>query len=118
MLFHLQKEGYPSYTPIAIVERASSPDQRLIASTLEEIECVLASSEVGEQRTPGMIVVGWAVLSLDGPKGDLNILDDAYREGVNEEKLWELDKARVCRWLGGKHGIIKDGLPSEWERFV
>lgn len=118
MLSHLQKEGYPNYAPIAIVERASSPDQRLIASTLEGIEHVLASSEVGEQRTPGMIVVGWAVLSLDGPNGDLGVLDDACREGVNEEELRELDQARVSRWLGGKHGIIKDRLPSEWENFV
>jgi len=118
MLFHLQEQGYPHYVPIAIVERASSPDQRLIASTLEGIERVLASSEVGEQRTPGMIVVGWAVISLDGLKGDLEVLDDASREGSNKEELEEMDKGRISRWLGKKRGIIRDGLPAEWEQFM
>jgi uroporphyrin-III C-methyltransferase len=118
ILSHLQKQGYPNYVPIAIVERASSPDQRLIAGTLEGIERVLASSEVGEQRTPGMIVVGWAVLSLDGSKGDLDVLDDASREDINEDGLEKLDMVRVNRWLGGKYGIIRDGLTSEWEQFV
>jgi len=120
MLSRMGKQGYPRYLPIALIERASSPDQRLIASTLEWIGGVLDSSDLGELRSPGMIVVGWAVLSLDGLKGDLDVLDDAGRDGmsdVSERELEELDRSRISRWLGGKHRTVKDGLPSEWDQF-
>ncbi|KAF9237098.1 uroporphyrin-III C-methyltransferase [Melanogaster broomeanus] len=48
--------AYPVCTPISIIERGSMPDQR------GDVESALAS--VGEQRPPGMMVIGWAVLAL------------------------------------------------------
>ncbi|KAI0027399.1 tetrapyrrole methylase [Vararia minispora EC-137] len=95
--------AYPLNTPIAIIERASMPDQRALVSTLAHIAEALESC--GEQRPPGMIVIGWAVLSLAG-NGCVDVLeDDAEAE----------DDARVVRWLGGKKWRVSEGLPSGWD---
>jgi len=53
---------YPPYLPIAIIERASMPDQHVTSGTLSTI--VQALEAGGPQRPPGMIVVGWSVLGL------------------------------------------------------
>lgn len=108
---------YPPCLPIAIVERASMPDQRLIAATLDTIQRVLDGPDVGELRSPGMIVVGWVVLALEG-KGDLDTLDDALVEGRTAQELEELDHARILRWLGGGSSLIRDGLPSQWDQLL
>lgn len=91
--------SYPGNLPIAIIERASSPDQRLIAGTIETIERVLEG--VGEQRTPGMIVIGWVVLALEGA-GDLDVLDDVAKE---DESIDELDTKRLEKWFAGRGGV-------------
>ncbi|KAI0311013.1 uroporphyrin-III C-methyltransferase [Amylostereum chailletii] len=95
--------AYPAHTPIAIIERASMPDQRVIVSTLAHVATALASS--GEQRPPGMIVVGWAVLSLWG-SGDVGVLEPGA-EGQ--------DLARVERWLGGEHWRVVEGVDPGWD---
>ena len=110
-------QPYPRHLPIAIVERASSPDQRLIAATLDTIQGALESVEVGELRSPGMIVIGWVVLALEG-RGDLEVLDDVLPENRSEEQLHALDEARVSRWLDGRSRVIRDGLPAEWNQFI
>jgi len=81
--------AYPRILPIAVIERGSMPDQRVIFSTLKDIVRALESS--GEQRPPGMMVIGWAVLSLCG-EGDMSVLDNGA-EGRDEE--------RVRSWLQG-----------------
>lgn len=93
---------YPSNTPIAIIERGSMPDQRVIASTLQHVAAALES--VGEQRPPGMIVIGWSVLALWG-KGDVGVLD----EGPTR------DDERVKEWLGESHWRVNEGLDTGWE---
>ncbi|KAG2110697.1 uroporphyrin-III C-methyltransferase, partial [Suillus clintonianus] len=60
-------------SPIAIIERGSMPDQRVVASTLGDICEALDCA--GEQRPPGMMVVGWAVLALQGT-GDTSVLEE------------------------------------------
>lgn len=95
--------AYPSSTPIALIERASMPDQRIICSTLRDIAAGLES--VGEQRPPGMLVVGWSVLSLWG-QGDVSILDDGA-EAKDEE--------RVKTWLDEKPWSVTEGLEAGWE---
>jgi len=105
-------DPYPSYTPIAIVERASCPDQRIISSTLGEIETML--QRCGEQRPPAMMLVGWAVLALAG-EGNLGVLDDAAECAGNSEMLQARDIARVDAWLGEGRCIIKEGLPPTWD---
>ena len=98
--------AFPPYTPIAIIERASMPDQRVITSTLKNIVKALDSN--GEQRPPGTMVIGWSVLALSG-NGDVTVLDD-YDQGLDEE--------RVSRWLGGSDAIgwkVQEGLDKLWE---
>lgn len=94
--------AYPVCTPIAIVERASMPDQRVIVSTLRDITAALESG--GEQRPPGMIVVGWSILCLWG-KGDVSVL---------EPGATELDEERVRIWLGEQRWRITEGIENGW----
>lgn len=98
--------AYPAHLPIALIERASMPDQRVVSSTLRNIVAALES--VGEQRPPGMLVIGWAVLALQG-QGDITVLEDEAEAG---------DQERVQRWLGeqGVTGwIVREGLDRDWE---
>lgn len=98
-------QAYPPHMPIAVIERASMPDQRVISSTLKDI--VKAMDSNGEQRPPGMMIIGWAVLALHG-QGDVGVLDD------DEEAQ---DEGRVQRWLGNGsvRWIVREGLESGWE---
>jgi uroporphyrin-III C-methyltransferase len=93
--------AFPKHLPIAIVERASSPDQRVLLSTLENIGPAIAAVD---QRPPGMILVGWAAMCLEGA-GQVDILD-----GVDEHQA-------VDRWLGGKKWKTREGLPQDWSWF-
>ncbi|CAA7265022.1 unnamed protein product [Cyclocybe aegerita] len=98
--------AYPAHTPIAIIERASMPDQRVISSILKDIVRALESS--GEQRPPGMMIIGWSVLALHR-SGDVGVLDE---DGEKE------DETRVKRWLGGDDAPgwrIREGLETGWE---
>ena len=94
--------AYPSHTPIAIIERATMPDQRTVFSTLKDVSAAMES--VGEQRPPGMIVVGWTVLCL-WKRGDGSVLGDRGEDG---------DEKRVRAWLEGKVWRIEEGLPNPW----
>lgn len=98
-----RREGrpYPRNTPIAIIERGSMPDQRVVASTLGDICEALESA--GEQRPPGMMVVGWAVLSLQGT-GDTTVLEDGGKG----------DEVRVRKWLGGGRWVTSEGIDPGW----
>jgi uroporphyrin-III C-methyltransferase len=93
---------YPAHTPIAIIERASMSDQRVITSTLAHITTALESN--GAQRPPGMIVVGWTILSIWG-SGDVTILD----KGAEQD-----DESRVVRWLGGEPWRVVEGFIGDW----
>ncbi|KAI5998212.1 uroporphyrin-III C-methyltransferase [Pisolithus albus] len=92
---------YPSGLPIAIIERGSMPDQRVLVSTLANVCTALES--LGAQRPPGMIVVGWAVLALHG-HGDVRVLEEG--EGSDEE--------RVKKWLGGRRWNVMEGISEGW----
>ena len=106
-------EPYPRNLPIAIIERASMPDQRVTSATLETISA--AMSEIGEQRPPGMIVVGWSVLALH-QKGDVEVLDDAISSLVGKDPVADLkakDEARVQKWLGSQGWRVVEGF-NKW----
>ncbi|KAJ9097842.1 hypothetical protein QFC19_006632 [Naganishia cerealis] len=103
--------AFPPYLPIAIIERASSHDQRMVASTLDGIEQAL--EQCGEQRPPGMMIIGWSVLCLEG-KGEVTVLDDDEVSSGSEER----DRNRVRKWLGNQTHVLKDGLSEEWERLL
>ncbi|GJN94307.1 hypothetical protein Rhopal_007381-T1 [Rhodotorula paludigena] len=102
--------AYPPYLPIALVERASSPDQRVVASTIDRLAEVLEA--LPPHRPPGMIVVGWAVMCLDG-EGDMGILDDADDEGREAR-----DRARVEKWVGEIGYKVREGLSEGWMSLV
>ena len=91
-------EAYPGHLPIAVIERASSPDQRVIVSTLSQIAEAVKSVE---ERPPGMMVIGWTVLALEG-KGRVDVLD-----GVDEKEV-------VHDWLSGDRWRIREGLDDGW----
>ncbi|KIJ13834.1 hypothetical protein PAXINDRAFT_116808 [Paxillus involutus ATCC 200175] len=107
--------AYPMCTPIAIIERGSMPDQRVVVSTLGDVETALASA--GEQRPPGMMVIGWAVLALGGAgEGKTGVLGvgEGVLEDVEEGKE-ERDVERVGRWLGGRKWDVWEGIGEGWE---
>lgn len=95
--------AYPPHLPIAIIERASMPDQRTVYSTLGHIAQALES--IGEQRPPGMIVIGWAVLALHGA-GDMTVLDAEAEQG---------DEDRVQKWLCGESWRVVEGFDGVWD---
>ncbi|WFD34836.1 uroporphyrinogen-III C-methyltransferase [Malassezia cuniculi] len=98
---------YPPYMPIAVIERASSSDQRMIASTLDRIVEVIEERLPDGPRPPSMLIVGWTLLSLAGERAGNGVLDDASSENVAQ-----LDQERVRRWLGNDGYRITEGLPA------
>jgi uroporphyrin-III C-methyltransferase len=94
--------AYPGHLPIAVIERASSPDQRVIVSTLKHIEEAIKSVE---ERPPGMMVIGWSVLALEG-KGRVDVLD-----GVDEAEV-------VDGWMGESRWKIREGLEEGWGQYL
>ena len=103
-----RREGatYPGNTPVAIVERASMPDQRVLTSTLENV--VKALNSCGEQRPPGMVVIGWSVLAL-WREGNVDVL-----QGEQEEDTTR-DVVRVNKWLEGKTWRVREGIDESWD---
>ncbi|KAL0952072.1 hypothetical protein HGRIS_008708 [Hohenbuehelia grisea] len=112
---HGTRDGaaYPPHLPIAIIERASMADQRVIVSTLRDV--VRAMDSVGEQRPPAMMVVGWSVLALWG-SGDMTVLDVPGKGEIQQDE----DERRIRRWLGPDAAIgwrIQEGLQDGWGEF-
>jgi uroporphyrin-III C-methyltransferase len=113
-----RREGpaYPPNTPIAIIERASMPDQRVLTSTLEN--AVMALESCGEQRPPGLMVIGWAVLALWG-EGDVDVLEDEGEQaGKEEERLVIRDGHRVKTWLCDQTWRVQEGIDEAWNDLV
>ncbi|KAG8713963.1 hypothetical protein FRC11_010355 [Ceratobasidium sp. 423] len=111
---------YPPSTPVAIIERASMPDQRVIATSLDRVERALERE--GGGRPPGMVIVGWAVVALarNGQKmgaetdgGILDIKGDGL--GPYDESR---DRARLDKWLGGREYVVREGMEDGWEAFA
>ncbi|CUA78416.1 uroporphyrin-III C-methyltransferase [Rhizoctonia solani] len=111
---------YPPSTPIAIIERASMPDQRVIATSLDRVERALERE--GGGRPPGMIIVGWAVVALaksglqtreETGGGILDIKGDGL--GLYDEAR---DRTRLEQWLGGREYIVREGMEDGWEVFA
>jgi len=86
-----QRDGlpYPPHTPIAIIERASMPDQRVVASTLRD---VVRAMERG-RATPT-----WN----DGPwVGSVGALGERGRECIGSGfGCGTGEGLRVRRWMG------------------
>ncbi|GAA5904535.1 hypothetical protein JCM6882_004900 [Rhodosporidiobolus microsporus] len=98
--------AYPPYLPIGLVERAGAQDQRVVVSTVERLAGVLET--LPPHRPPGMVVVGWACMCLDG-EGDMMVLDEG-----GEER----DRERVDGWLGKMGYKVREGLGEEWRELL
>ncbi|KZO91272.1 hypothetical protein CALVIDRAFT_547339 [Calocera viscosa TUFC12733] len=93
--------AYPKNIPIAIIERASSPDQRVLLSTLEHV--VDAVELAGEARVPGMICVGWACACMSGEEGELTVLMDGLEECSGMRKSCSESSMVVFEGMGDGH---------------
>lgn len=98
--------AYPPHLPIAVIERASSPDQRVILSTLEKIQPALKQVD---ERPPGMMLVGWAALALEG-KGRVDVLDRSEDDEAEMVESW-LAEGQDGELKGWK---VREGLNDEW----
>ncbi|KAH7096144.1 tetrapyrrole methylase [Auriculariales sp. MPI-PUGE-AT-0066] len=98
--------AYPGYLPVALLERATMPDQRVLCTTLEHLE--EAMSSLGEARPPGMLVVGWTVLSMDR-EGHVDILERGTADEVETR-----DRETVHQWLDGQRWKVVEGLDPSW----
>lgn len=98
--------AYPPHLPIAVIERASSPDQRVILSTLEKIQPALKQVD---ERPPGMMLVGWAALALEG-KGRVDVLDRSEDDEFEMVESWlaEGQEGEIKGWK------VREGLNDEW----
>ncbi|KAF2397515.1 siroheme synthase [Trichodelitschia bisporula] len=76
---------WPTSTPVAIVERASCADQRVIRSTLEHV--VAAVEELGSQP-PGLLVLGAACAALKSIEGKW-VVEEGCRDMAEFERLLE-----------------------------
>lgn len=74
----LVQKGYPADLPVAVLERASCPDQRVIRTTIQH---VCAAVEEEGSRPPGLLVVGNAC----------RVLSDYTQRWVVEEGFHGLD---------------------------
>ncbi len=74
------KAGYPEDTPVAVVERASWPDERVVRGTLSDIAGKV--KEAGISRT-AMIIVGGV---LDGAYDRSKLYDPEFTHGYRKAK--------------------------------
>jgi len=74
------KTGYPEDTPVAVVERASWPDERVVRGTLSDI--AVKVKEAGINKT-AMIVVGGV---LDGTYERSKLYDPEFTHGYRKAK--------------------------------
>lgn len=74
----LLDKGYPAELPVAVLERASCPDQRVIRTTIQH---VCAAVEEEGSRPPGLLVVGNAC----------RVLSDYTQRWIVEEGFHGLD---------------------------
>lgn len=82
--------GYPKTTPVAIIERATTPEQRTLIGTLETIDFVAKRDEA---KAPSTIIIGEVVNVLRGGDsivaeefsllGSDQKVDGSYNKGVS-----------------------------------
>jgi precorrin-4/cobalt-precorrin-4 C11-methyltransferase len=54
----LQEAGWSDDTPVAVVQRASWPDQKIVRTTLEKLDADMQANGI---RSHAMILAGWAL---------------------------------------------------------
>ncbi|GMF82133.1 unnamed protein product [[Candida] boidinii] len=71
--------------PVAIVEKASSPDQRIVRTTLGNVAEVV---QIVGSRPPGLLVTGWACTVLKKlPEGSKYIVEEGYQNIQHDNEI-------------------------------
>lgn len=87
---HLVEKGWKPDLPVAIVERASCPDQRVIRTTLAK---AAAAVEACGSRPPGLFIAGYACRVLCGEiEGDY-VVEEGHAQGEISGLLKTLTEA-------------------------
>lgn len=93
VMSQLKDGGYPGDTPVAIVVRATWPDQKILRGTIDTIADVIHAEGVVRQA---MIVVG-RVLDTDYELSKLydSSFTTMFRQGTDKNEV--CDHFRICR---------------------
>lgn len=97
------KLPWPKYTPCAVVERASCPDQRVIRSTLQNI---CAAVEEQGSRPPGLLVIGSSCRVLHKFTSQKWVVEDGFKglDGLCEEG----DMSSVNALVSTEKDVVRD----------
>jgi precorrin-4/cobalt-precorrin-4 C11-methyltransferase len=80
----LLEAGWSEDTPVAVVQRATWPDQRIVRSTLSRLDEDMRQSGI---RSHAMILAGWALDEHLGEKGDAlrsKLYDKTFTHGYRK----------------------------------
>lgn len=91
----IEEKDWDPKLPVAVIERASCPDQRVIRTTLEN---VAAAVEANGSRPPGLLVTGYACEVIEKN----NTIDDKNRWIVSEGWSHESSFGSLIPLLGQK----------------
>ncbi|KAI5960181.1 MET1 [Candida pseudojiufengensis] len=81
----INDKNWPSNLPVAIIEKASCPDQRIIRTTLSKLDKVV---EIFGSRPPGLLVTGYACEVIHK---NSELKDWIIEEGFN----YEFDNSKI-----------------------
>ncbi|OWB57393.1 methyltransferase activity protein [[Candida] boidinii] len=81
----INNKKWDANLPVAIVEKASSPDQRIVRTTLGNVAEVVQT--IGS-RPPGLLVTGWACSVLKQlPEGSKYIVEEGYQNIQHDNEI-------------------------------
>lgn len=100
------EKGWDPKLPVAIIERGSCPDQRVIRTTLENVANAVASCG---SRPPGLLVTGYACEVIQKPEGSEPwVVEEGYKSGNSLESFLSL--------VGGAGRVESSGDESSEEK--
>ncbi|GME94831.1 unnamed protein product [[Candida] boidinii] len=81
----INNKKWDTNLPVAIVEKASSPDQRIVRTTLGNVAEVV---QIVGSRPPGLLVTGWACSVLKQlPEGSKYIVEEGYQNIQHDNEI-------------------------------
>lgn len=91
----LTSRGYPSNTPVAVVERATHADERVLRTSLETLHAQATAAGVA---SPAIIIVGEACRALEGAMADIKAAGLPITFGPAGEDF----RTGISAYVGGK----------------
>ena len=77
----LVAHGLPASTPVAVIERGTQPEQRVLTATLDSLAYIIAHEKV---KTPALLIVGEVVKMYRGDIGQRERLHPSCAENQSE----------------------------------